>query len=57
MVDVEAASGIFNEKLVARLVGPAAVPMQAVFATDCYIETEEVLSGAGYLSRRDGCGG
>lgn len=49
IVDSETASGIVNEELVARLVGPATVAMQAVFATDWYIETEEILSGPGYF--------
>ena len=56
LVDAETARGVVNEELVARLVGPLAVEMQAVFAIDWYMETEEVLSGPGYFRHHVGPG-
>ena len=49
IVDAEAASGIVNEELVARLVGPVVVELQTVFAVDWLLETDELLSGRDYF--------
>lgn len=54
IVDAEAAKGIVNEELVARLAGPVVVALQTVFAVDWYLETDEILSGPGYFRHQGG---
>lgn len=44
------------EELVARLDGPAALELQAIFAADWFIETATVLSGSAYFPHRPGTG-
>ncbi len=56
IVDAEAAKGVVNEELVARLAGPAVIELQAVFAVDWFLETSEVLAGALYFPHRAGPG-
>ena len=54
IVDAEAARGIVNEELVARLTGPVAVELQTVFAVDWFLETDEGLSGPRYFRHHPG---
>ena len=42
--------------MVIRVDGPIVVEMQAVFAVDWYLETEEILSGEGVFRHHDGPG-
>lgn len=56
IVDAEVARGVVNEELVARVVGPAVVEMQTVFAIDWLLETDEVLSGSSYFRHHGGPG-
>ena len=56
IVDAELARGVVNEELVARIVGPAVVEMQTVFAIDWLLETDEALSGSSYFRHHGGPG-
>ena len=56
IVDAEAANGIVNEDLVARVFGPAVLEMQTVFAIDWLLETDEALSGSNYFRHHSGSG-
>jgi cardiolipin synthase len=56
IVNAEATKGIVNEELVARVIGPAVVEMQTVFAIDWLLETDEALSGPEYFRHHGGPG-
>ena len=56
IVNAEATKGIVNEELVARVIGPAVVEMQTVFAIDWLLETDETLSGPEYFRHHGGPG-
>lgn len=56
IVNAGSAKGIVNEELVARIVGPAVVEMQTVFAIDWLLETDETLSGPDYFRHHGGPG-
>ena len=56
IVDAQAAKGVVNEELVARLAGPVVVELQALFAADWLLETDEVLSGRLYFRHLPGPG-
>ncbi len=45
IVRAKYAEGITYDELVARVTGPAVLELQYVFATDWFVETEEVLEG------------
>ena len=47
---------LIYKELVARLDGPAALELQAIFAADWFLETGNVLSGRGYFPHRPGAG-
>ena len=57
IVNAEAAKGIVNEELVARVTGPVVVEMQTVFAIDWLLETDEALSGPQFFRHDGGSGG
>jgi cardiolipin synthase len=56
IVNAEAMKGIVNEELVARVIGPAVVEMQTVFAVDWLLETDEAMSGPEYFRHHGGPG-
>ena len=56
IVNAEAAKGIVNEELVARVIGPVVVEMQTVFAIDWLLETDEAISGPMYFRHHGGPG-
>ena len=56
IVSAGSAKGIVNEELVARIVGPAVVEMQTVFAIDWLLETDVALSGPDYFRHHGGPG-
>ena len=56
IVNAEAMKGIINEELVARVIGPAVVEMQTVFAIDWLLETDEAISGPEYFRHHGGPG-
>ena len=56
IVDRDAVKGFANEEMVVRIDGPTVVEMQAVFAVDWYLETEEILSGEGVFRHHHGPG-
>jgi cardiolipin synthase len=56
IVNAEAMKGIVNEELVARVIGPAVVEMQTVFAIDWLLETDEAMSGREYFRHHGGPG-
>jgi cardiolipin synthase len=45
LVTAEFKKGVFYEDLMARVTGPAVLDLQYVFATDWFVETNEVLDG------------
>lgn len=47
IVDSDFKPGITNQELVARVTGPAVLELQAVFVTDWFLETEQVLDDSG----------
>ena len=56
IVNAAWAKGVVNEELVVRSVGPAVVAMQAVFAVDWFLGTEEVLEGERFFPHFGGSG-
>ena len=56
LIRAEAARGVVNEELVARVTGPVVVELQTVFAVDWFLETDEVLSGPRYFRHIPGPG-
>jgi cardiolipin synthase len=47
IVDADFNGGITNRELVARVMGPVVLELQAVFAADWFLETEQVLDAPG----------
>lgn len=57
IVNAEARPHLVYEELVLRLAGPVVLEMQAVFAVDWFLETEEVISGDEYFPHEASTGG
>jgi cardiolipin synthase len=56
IVNARWSRSLVYEELVARLDGPAALELQAIFAADWFLETATVLSGPAYFPHRPGAG-
>ena len=56
IVNARWSRSLVYEELVARLEGPAALELQAIFAADWFLETGTVLSGPAYFPHRPGAG-
>lgn len=56
VVNARASSRIINEELVARIEGPVVTELEAVFAVDWFLETDEVISGRGYFAHQPAVG-
>ena len=56
IVNARWSRSLVYEELVARLDGPAALELQAIFAADWFLETGAVLSGRAYFPHKPGVG-
>lgn len=52
VVDARSDSGLLTEELVARVTGPVALELQAVFAADWFLETEQAIGAADLFPHR-----
>jgi cardiolipin synthase len=56
IVDARASRRIVNEEVVARVEGPIVTEMQALFAVDWLLETDEVISGSDHFAHQPTAG-
>jgi cardiolipin synthase A/B len=56
IVNADFKPGIVNQELVARVAGPVVRELQAVFARDWFVETEQVLEGSALFPEPTGAG-
>ena len=56
LVDADFKPGIMNQELVVRVTGPVVLQLQAVFVSDWFVETEEMLDSAEVAPEPTGTG-
>src|SRR4051812_9977828 len=56
IVDADFKPGVVNQELVVRVDGPVVQELQAVFAADWFMETEEVLAGPAFFPETSDAG-